>query len=407
MRRSLGTPVLLAAGSTISGVLAYVLFALVTRGLGATAAAPVSVLWTLWALTGAAFAFPLQHWITRCVVAGHEGDVRRSAGRLSVLVVVVALALGVLAWAVRGPLFHRDDAWFPAMVVLVTVGSAAVGVLRGGLAGRGRMAAVAGTLVAENALRCALVGILLLAGVHDPVAHGLCLVAGSVVALWPPAWRFADVGDGQSRPLAFLGGAAAGQLVGQGVLTGGAVLLALLGGSAAEVTAMFAALALFRAPYTVVLGVLPQVTQQVTAHVVAGETTALRSLARRLAVLTVVGVVLAAAAGALLGPALLRTVFGATVDVGATTSAVVATGCTLALANVVLMVGALAHDRPSGVATSWGSALAVGALTLLVLAGQSPTARASVGFLVTEVAATVALGLVAAAALRPGRPSPA
>ena len=44
MTRALRTPVLLAGGSVVNGLLAYLLFALVTRGLGATVAAPVSVL---------------------------------------------------------------------------------------------------------------------------------------------------------------------------------------------------------------------------------------------------------------------------------------------------------------------------------------------------------------------------
>ncbi len=60
----------LALGSAASGLLAYVVFVLITRGLGADAAAPVSVLWTHWAVAGAGFTFPLQHWITRSVVAG-------------------------------------------------------------------------------------------------------------------------------------------------------------------------------------------------------------------------------------------------------------------------------------------------------------------------------------------------
>ena len=58
------------------------------------------------------------------------------------------------------------------------------------------MGAVAVSLVAENAARCLLVAVLLLAQVHDPVAHGLCLVAGSLIALWPGAWRFDEVGRG-------------------------------------------------------------------------------------------------------------------------------------------------------------------------------------------------------------------
>ena len=40
MRRRIGDPVLLAAGSVVSGLLAYVLFALVTRGLGGAGPPP-------------------------------------------------------------------------------------------------------------------------------------------------------------------------------------------------------------------------------------------------------------------------------------------------------------------------------------------------------------------------------
>jgi len=389
----------LAAGSVVSGVLAYVLFALVTRGLGADAAAPVSVLWTVWALAGAAFTFPLQHWVTRCLTAGRAGDVRSSAGRVGAVVVTASLVAGGLAWAFRERLFHRDDAWFPALVVLVVLGSAAVGVLRGGLAGRGRMTAVAWSLVAENALRCVLVSLLLLAQVHDPVAHGLCLVAGSLVALWPGAWRFSGAGESGAGSLSFLGGAATGQLLAQGVLTGGAVVLALRGGSPAEVTAMFATLALFRAPYMVVLGTLAQVTHHVTELVVAGDLPALRSLARRLAVLGVAVVAVGATIGGTVGPALVRAVFGDTVDIGHDEAAVIAGGCALALVNVVLMVAALALDRPGRVAAAWGIAVVPGAAVLLSTTWLPPLEGVAFAFLASEAAATVLLAVVASSVL--------
>ena len=124
------------------------------------------------------------------------------------------------------------------------------------------------------------------------------------------------------------------------------MLLALLGGSPVEVTAVFAALALFRAPYQVALGMLPQLTERVTTYVVADAVERLRALARGLAVVTVVAVPLAGLFGAVLGPWLLRLVFGSTVDVSAEVAAAVAAGSTLAVANVVLMVAALA-ERPA------------------------------------------------------------
>ena len=396
-------PILLAAGSVVSGVLAYVLFALVTRGLGATAAAPVSVLWTVWALTGAAFTFPLQHWITRCIAAGREGDVRGTAGRVAVVVAVAALVTGVLAWVFRDRLFHRADAWFPVLAALVVLGSAAVGVVRGSLAGRGRMGAVAASLVLENAVRCLLVAVLLVAQVHDPVAYGLCLVAGSSIALWPGAWRFGGRSTGGAGSLSFLGGAASAQLLAQGVLTGGAVVLALLGGSPAEVTAMFATLALFRAPYMVVLGTLPQVTHHVTGLVVAGDVRALRSLAARLGVLGAVVVVVGATVGGTVGPALVRAVFGDTVDIGHGDAGVIATGCALALVNVVLMVGALALDRPGRVAGAWGLAVLAGAAVLLPTTWLLPVERVAFAFVAAEAAATVLLAVFASSVLRTAR----
>ena len=171
----------LALGSAVSGLLAYLVFALTTRGLGATAAGPVSVLWSYWAFAGAAFTFPLQHWIARTATAHGERAVRETLPRLSVVLLAASLLLGLLAWLAREPLFHRDDLWFPAMVAAVTLGSSITGVVRGGLSARGQFRAVAWSLVAENGLRCATAGALLVADSTSVVAFGLCLVAGHLV----------------------------------------------------------------------------------------------------------------------------------------------------------------------------------------------------------------------------------
>jgi hypothetical protein len=312
----------------------------------------------------------------------------------------------VVTWLLRERLFHRDDVWFPVLVVLVTLGSAAAGVVRGTLGGRGRFAAVGWSLVAENGLRCVIVVVLLAAGVHDPVLHGLALAAGGLVALWPSGWRLADTDTGHGGALAFLGGAAAGQVVAQGVLTGGPVLLALLGGAPVEVTATFAALALFRAPYQVVLGALPQLTQQVTTHVVAGRLDRLRTMGRALAAVAVVGACLAALFGAVLGPWLLRLVFGDSVVVSSGVAALVASGCTLAVANVVLMVAALAGHGPLRVAGAWALALVAGAVGVVALAASPPVTRTTTAFLVTEVVATAGLALAAWTSLRLGSVRP-
>ena len=150
----------LAGGAAASGLLAYAVFARHHPGLGAGAAAPASVLWTWWGFTGAALSFPLQHWVTRTVSAHGERSVRSALPRVGLGVLVLSAATGALAWLAREPLFHSDDGWFPAMVALVTLGSALIGVARGGLGARERYAAVGASLVAENAVR--LVGVVAL-----------------------------------------------------------------------------------------------------------------------------------------------------------------------------------------------------------------------------------------------------
>jgi O-antigen/teichoic acid export membrane protein len=390
----------LALGSAVSGLLAYVLFVAITRALGAEAAAPVSVLWTYWAFAGAAFTFPLQHWITRTVVTDGEAAVRRAAPRVTLVVLAAALALGALAWVARDSLFHRSDAWFPAMIALVTLGSALIGVTRGGLGARGRFAAVALSLVAENGLRCLIVVVLLGSGVRSPVAHGLALVAGLlVVVLWPGALRYrrtptaAPTGRGSTAvgPLASLTGAGLAQLVSQAVLTGGPVVLALAGGSAREVTSLFAALALFRAPYMLALGAMSQVTLRVTQLRLNGHVGLLRRLVRVVIATTAVGVVLAGLLVGWLGPPVLRLVFGATVDVASAHAAALAVGCTLAVANLLLMVVALAHDRPGAVARAWLLSAAAGAAALALLPAQDEVLSTVVCFVVAEAFASLTL----------------
>jgi hypothetical protein len=292
------------------------------------------------------------------------------------------------------------------MVALVTVGSALIGVTRGGLGAGGRFAALASSLVAENGLRCVLIAALLLTGVTDPVAHGLCLVAGHLAALlWPSALRFAPTpvtATGSAGPLVFLSGTGLGQLVSQAVLTGGPVVLALTGGSPGEVTSLFAALALFRAPYMLALGSVPPLTARLTRLSVADDSAALRRLKRGVLGATAVGVVLAAVLGAGIGPGLLALVFGETVEMSAGHAALVAVGCTLAVANLVLTILALARDRPAALARAWVSGLAAATVAFAVVTALSSTSSA-VGitvacFVVAETVTFGALRLVTARA---------
>ena len=58
------------------------------------------------------------------------------------------------------------------------------------------------------------------------------------------------------------------------------MLLAAVGGAPAEVTALFAGLALFRAPYTLAIGLVSALTGRLTKLVVSGRREALTQVRR-------------------------------------------------------------------------------------------------------------------------------
>jgi O-antigen/teichoic acid export membrane protein len=399
----------LASGAALNGLLAYVVFALTTRGLGAVEAAPVSVLWSYWALAGAALTFPVQHWITRTITAHGDGGVRRALPRLASVVVGLSLVTGVLATIAREPLFDRDDLWFPFLVALVTAGSALTGVTRGVLAGRRRFVAVAANLVVENALRCAAAAALLLAGVDSAVAYGFALVAGhATVLLWASSFRLAASTSGApaTSTARFLAAAGVGQLLHQVVLTGGPIALALMGGGQREVTALFAALSLYRAPFTLALGVVPQLTARVATLLVHRRHGAVRRLTRSVALVAVAAAVVAGVGGALVGPPLVELVFGGGIRIGAAASGWLAAGSVLAVGNLVLVVVALAQERPTQVARVWVGAGAVALLVLLAGVRLEPLPRTVAAFVVAELLAFVVLAAVASRGAVPAAGEP-
>jgi O-antigen/teichoic acid export membrane protein len=388
-RRLLRDTSALAFGSVVSGLLAYVFFALVTRALGPVPAAPVSVLWAWWSFAGAALTFPLQHWITRSVTV-HEGEraVRRALAGAVLVVVLVGVVAGVVSWLARDLLFHRPGVEFPVLVVAVALGSGAMGVVRGLLAARRRFPALGAALVAENALRCVAALALILAGVDDPVAYGVSLVAGYLaIGFWPSTFRIGDSGrDDPESPLAFVTGASVGQLLGQVVLTGGPVLLAAAGGAPAEVTALFAGLALFRAPYTLALGLVSQLTERLTVLVVRGRREALRRFRLGVVLTTLGAAVLGGLVGAWAGPPLMELIFGDGVRLPGGLTLLIAVGTVFALANLVLTVTALARGRTAALVRGWLVAAVPGAL-VFALSPASALDRTTWTFAVVEAAA--------------------
>jgi O-antigen/teichoic acid export membrane protein len=395
---------LLAVGSVASGVAAYLFFSLTTHALGATAAAPVAVLWAWWSFSSAALTFPVQHWAIRALAAdGDERRVRATTPRLLVAAVVLACLSTLVAWLLREPLFAGHSGVFPLLMGLVVLGSVGNGLVRGLLTGRHRIGAVGASLVAENTLRCLYAVVLLAAGVTDPAAYGWSLIGGYLVlAFWPGALRASAAGGAlpEAEPLLrFLGPASGGQLLAQGVLTGGPVLLALAGGSPAEVTTLFAALALFRAPYTLGTSMVALLTGRFTRWLVAGRHDLVRRAGWQLVGATAVAVPAAAVLAWTIGPALLRIVFGDDIDLSRGLTTLVAIGSALALAGLVATTTLLAAGRAAHLVAFWVAAVVVGSAWWVAV--QPGALDGAVGWFV--VVETVAAALLLTTAVRTAR----
>jgi O-antigen/teichoic acid export membrane protein len=392
--RAVDTTALLV-GTAVNGALAYVFFALATRTLGGEGAAPIAQLWTYWSASAAVLTFPVQHWIIR---SSHTGAglaaVRRVLPRVTGAVLALAGVVAVISWLAREQVFTSDDVAFPIMAAALTVGAFVVGVVRGRLAGVQRFVATGVAIAAENVLRV-LLAVIVVWRAGGAVGFGLALSAGGLAVLaWPSAFRFPGPAAGGERasPTALLGGIAAGSLIAQLVLTGGPVVLATIGGGAAEITALFAALALFRAPYLLALGLVTQVTGAFTDLIVGGR----HDMVRRIRRLVVGGGVLAAGAawlfGLTVGPVLIRLVFGADVSPAAPIVALVAAATTVGLANLVFTVLLVARGSSGQLTTNWVAAVGVAAAVILA-SPLPPLPLVAWAFLAAEVTAFVLMWL--------------
>lgn len=377
----------LLLGSVVNGLAAYAFIALGARGLGAARFAPVAIVWVFWAFSAALLTFPIQHWVIRQMeLDGHAGGVRAALGRVAGVVAAVTAGEGIAAALWQDRLFGEANWAWPAVVMGVAAGSGFLGVVRGLLAGFGRYHAAAVVIGGENLIRLAAGGAFLAAG-GGALLLAVALVAGPLVVLpWLGVWRVP--GPATARPSTGLVGAAgASVLLAQVALNVGPPLLSAVGGSETEVTALFAALALFRAPYLVALGLTVRATAPLTRLVTEGGRGTLRDPA------------LAAAGGSLLaagvafaimwpvGPPLLRVLFGPGTDLPGLPTGAVAAGCVLALGSLALTVMLIAAAARLALTLSWVVAVAVGVAVVAVGGGLGPVGRVVVAFNAAELAA--------------------
>ncbi len=381
----------LGTGTVLAAAGSYVFVSIGTRSLGAAGFAPISMLWSFWAICVAAVTFPVTHWAIRTVEAHGEGHLKRSISSVWVMATIVAVALGLVSWWGRETLFHDRSVVYPVVAAILPVGAAFMGLARGVLSARRRFAAVASSLAGENAVRV-LAGAALI-GFGAPGLAVALLMGFLVVLFFRDAFRLDDVVVGTAGPrpaLLFLGAAASGSMMGQAILTGGTVALAVIGGSAPEITGLFAALTLFRSPYMVAMGVSARLSAGLTRAYLETGTGRVYRLAVGVLLVTVGGAAAAWWIGGSLGDDLLRLIFGSDVRLGATGLSAIASGSVLALSALFSTLALIASDRSTAVTRGWAIA-GLTYLAVLALGPGEPVVRAALAFLVAEAVAAVVL----------------
>ena len=376
----------LISGTVVYGLSIYGVAAVGTRAYGAAAFAPISVLWTFWAVAAAVLTFPLQHWVIhRIEVDGHEGGVRASLPAVGAATVSLAAVLGITAWLGREQLFGDDRFLWAMLVFLLTLSAALMGVVRGLLAGRRRFIATAATMASENLTRL-MVAVVVVVLDGSVAAYGLSLLSGIiVVAAWPSVF---DLHGPKLRvPVAgYLAGLAGGTVLAQIALTSGPAVLSAIGGSAAAVTGLFVTMALFRAPYLMSLGLANMVTAPLSALAASGRRQTLLGLVVRTVVATLALATLGGVVAFALGPSVVELIFGQGTAPSRLVVALVAAGSAVALGTLGVTLLAVARGSTGPIAGWWLVAFVVATLVVANFSDQPVTAVAG-GFLAAQTVA--------------------
>jgi hypothetical protein len=267
--------------------------------------------------------------------------------------------------------------------------------------------AAAAAIAGENLIRVLAAAVVVLVG-WGIRAFAAAIVTGFLVAfVWPSALRYeGNVPQRAHGPaLSFLAGVAGGTLIAQVVLTGGPLLLAAFGGAPAEVTGLFAALALFRAPYILATGLAARLTGSLTRLIIRGGWSTLRRLTRLTVAVVGLATPLGGVFGATVGPNLVHLVFGAEVSLPPELVGVVAAGSTVALGSLFYMLLLVAAGRSGSITLPWAAAVVVG-LGWAMVGPSTPLTRVTWAFAIAEVVAFVVMVILGSRALGAGHSHP-
>lgn len=385
-------------GGTVVSIVTVLLFQVVAgRSLGAEAFAPIGVVWTVTFMVYTVFMIPVEQFITRRLALAHGNAAALAPNRVLLISVIgFAIAIGVgFVLATVDRLFAGITAFVVlALALLGTRALLAVG--RGFLAGRRRFTAYGGTLAAEGLVL--LMAAAVVAAIHPTtLAFAATMVLSPLVILlfrpFHTTTATAPLIADNEAPVAFLGFLILATASSQVVIAGGPVVVGLIGGGAAAVSSIFVTFTLFRGPITSAYNLVARVLPDFTALAARGRAHVLTVWAHRITWAGYVLAVLGFTAAYLIGPAIIRVLYGEEFAPDAAVAGLAGAGVGAGLAVLFVAQIYVATGATRALAGRWLLALVIAGAAVAFGPGSAQT-RVALGFAVGELAALSALGWV-------------
>jgi O-antigen/teichoic acid export membrane protein len=385
-------------GGTVVSIVTVLLFQVIAgRSLGAEAFAPIGVVWTVSFMVYTVFMIPVEQFITRRLALAHGNAEALAPSRVLLMSVIgVAIAIGVgFVLATVDRLFAGITAFVVlALALLVTRALLAIG--RGFLAGRRRFTAYGGTLAAEGLVL--LMAAAVVAAIHPTtLAFAATMVLSPLVILLFRPFHTTTVTEpwvaDNEAPVAFLGFLILATGASQVVIAGGPVVVGLIGGGAAAVSSIFVTFTLFRGPITSAYNLVARVLPDFTALAARGRAHVLTVWAHRITWAGYVLAVLGFTAAYLIGPAIIRVLYGEEFEPEAAVAGLAGAGVGAGLAVLFVAQIYVATGATRALAGRWLLALLI-AGAAVVFGPGSAQARVALGFAVGELVALSALGFI-------------
>lgn len=394
------------AGLLVFGVTAYGFLVISARALGPERYAGLSVLWALVYLAGPGLFLPLEQEVARVLADRRSRGVGagRVVRRASIVAAVAAsfMALAVVAGSgALGEALLDHDGMLVAGFAVGIVAYAGQYLARGTLSGTGRFGTYGALLAAEGSVRLAVCAALALLGVSTAGPYGLALgiapAAALAILIRSPVRLEPGPDAAWSELSSALGYLLASSLLAQFLVNAGPLAVKLLAAEADEAQAgrFLASLVIARVPLFLFQAVQASLLPKLAALAGASRAEAFRRGLRRL-LGAVAAIGLAGALGSLLlGPWVVRILFGEAFALGRQDLVLLALGTAAYMLALSLAQALIALRGHRVVAVGW----LVGAVWFVAVtaAAHGLLLRVELGFLAGSIAAAAAMGL----ALRP------